>query len=247
MSFSDVGTEWYSRCGRIGRLHVMSQLLGQKSKPEGFFPTFFFRSFFFWCSISAKKTTKLSFLGTLFGDIWLASGPSPSLMEGMTSSNSIVGRPTKKPALPVSYKAFADLLDLLDFFCQTESYYRYHSLRKVSLSFFFAMDSISGSVLGDLWWKVFFLMVKLPTLSAPSLLGSECHLIQSRSSDGRSLWRRRDAVMAPTSECHRAKASVTLRPVTILEVVPGHFYANLWAMRLLLDPWLCQMHLLARK
>lgn len=104
----------------------------------------FFRSFF-WCSVSAKNNEAFFswHLGTVtFG---LASGPSPSLMEGMTSSNSLVGRPTKKP-VPFRYptRHLQTYIDLLDFFYQPESYY--HSLRKVCFFFFpvFGMDLISS-------------------------------------------------------------------------------------------------------
>lgn len=246
MSFSDVGTEWYSRCGRIGRLHVvMSQLLGGKSKPEGF-PTFL--PFFFLMLRFCKKQRSFLFLAPWHGHIWLGFRPK-SIINGR---DDLIKQPRgeankKASPLPVSYKAFADLYRLIGLFLSTGKLLPFSpkSLFLFFSRFRYGLDLKFFWVIFD--GRFFFLMVKLPTLSAPSLLGSECHLIQSRSSDGRSLWRRRDAVVAPTSECHRAKASMTLTSPTILEVVPGHFYASLWTMRLLLDPWLCQMHLLARK
>ncbi len=161
------------------RVHVVSQLLEGKSKAEGFLFIFCFLFLFVFLRSISAKTAKL-FLARCWWHL-VASGPSPSLMEGMISSNSLVGRPNKSQCFRYpTYKAFADLLDLWTF-SQTESHY--HSV-------------------------------------IPS--------IQSRSSDGRSLWRRRDAIMAVTSECHKApKPWWLLRPATILEVVPGEFYASL--------------------
>lgn len=115
MSFSDVGTEWYSRCGRIGRLHVvMSQLLGGKSKPEGF-PTFL--PFFFLMLRFCKKQRSFLFLAPWHGHIWLGFRPK-SIINGR---DDLIKQPRgeankKASPLPVSYKAFADLYRLIGLF-----------------------------------------------------------------------------------------------------------------------------------
>lgn len=186
MSFSDVGTEWYSRCGRIGRLHVvMSQLLGGKSKPEGF-PTFL--PFFFLMLRFCKKQRSFLFLAPWHGHIWLGFRPK-SIINGR---DDLIKQPRgeankKASPLPVSYKAFADLYRLIGLFLSTGKLLPFSpkSLFLFFSRFRYGLDLKFFWVIFD--GRFFFLMVKLPTLSAPSLLGSECHLIQSRSSDGRSL------------------------------------------------------------
>lgn len=118
MSFSDVGTEWYSRCGRIGRWHVvMSQLLGGKSKPEGF-PTFL--PFFFLMLRFCKKQRSFLFLAPWHGHIWLGFRPK-SIINGR---DDLIKQPRgeankKASPLPVSYKAFADLYRLIGLFLST--------------------------------------------------------------------------------------------------------------------------------